>query len=367
MSKTMKSTGDGTQRAGLRSPLIAGLGLLLVVQIVGALLLALGGSDLAPTASQGPLLDFEPETVTRLHIASGGERSLVLEKTGEGWKLPSLDGFPASEVKVSDLLAKVAAIQRRVPVATSEAAAARFRVAREGFERRLTLEGAQGHLGTLYLGDSPGFRRLFVRAEGGQAVYEAELALFDAPPEADGWTKKDLLQLEPDNIQGIGAAGMTLKRGEDGSWTLDDLTEGETLDQEAVEAFVRQVANVSFQGVLGMEDRPDYGQESAHLRLLLNLSGETREYVLSRLKEGEDYVLKVSSHPYYFRLSQFTAEGLAGVTRDGLLRNDAAPTAAEVQATSGAGNSRDVGESLPQSTPADLTPVEEPAADAKPE
>jgi hypothetical protein len=320
MQSTVTQSKSSTSAGGssLRSPLIVGLGALLAVQLIAALVLGLGGSDLSPADSEGPLLAFEPDQVTRLRIASG-EQELVLEKTESGWQLPSLGGFPVSEIRVTDLLGKLAAVERRIPVATSETAMARFRVDDRGFERRLTLEGAEGTLGTLFLGDSPGFRRLFVRAEGDQAVYEAELALFDASDEADDWTKKTVLQLEQEAIEGLTVGELTLRRSEDDAWVLEGMTQEETLDQEAAQDLVRTVANLNFRGVLGTEDKPEYGQGSPLLSLEVDLGEETRQYLLSEMTESEDLVLKVSSQPYFFRLSRFTAEDLTDITREDLI------------------------------------------------
>jgi hypothetical protein len=44
------------------------------------------------------------------------------------------------------------------------------------------------------------------------------------------------------------------------------------------------------------------------------------EYRLSKLKDSEDYVLKVSDQPYYFRLSQLDAQGVLDAERGKLLK-----------------------------------------------
>jgi len=307
--------------AGLRSPLVVFLGALLALQLLAAVILGTGGSDLSPAASQGPLLAFEDARVSRLVIASdAGE--LTLEKTDQGWQLPSLGGFPASQFKVSELLEKLSKIQKRIPVATSETALTRFKVADEDFERRLTLEGADGTLGTLYLGDSPGFRRLFVRSGGDPAVYEAELALFDASDKADDWTEKTALHLERERIKGVKTGDATLIRGGDGTWSLADLGEDEKQDQDAVNDLLRRIANLNFRGVLGSENNPEYGQDAPALRFTVTLEDKSLDYVLSKHADSEDYVLKVSDRPYYFRLSRYDAEDLTQSTRDTLLASD---------------------------------------------
>ena len=318
---------NGSVGNGLRSPLIAGLGALLAVQLLVALLMGLGGNDLSPAKSQGPLLAFEIDQVTGLRIASG-DSELVLKKADDAWQLPSLGGFPVTEFKIAELLDKLAGIQKRIPVATTEAAIARFKVADDDFERRLTLESTDGPLGTLYLGDSPGFRRLFVRADGEQAVYEAELALFDASDKADDWTKKTVLQLEQDRIQGLVINDLVLTRSKEDIWTLDGLTESEVLNQDAVKNLVRLVANINFRSVLGSENKPEYGQDAPVLTFKITLDEETLEYRLSKPPEGDDHVIKVSNRPNYFSLSQYSVEDLTNAKLENLV-SSADPAAQE--------------------------------------
>ena len=197
---TRSPTSLGTQNGSivadwrsLLSPTVMVLGALLLLQLVAALILGLGGKDMEPTGTQGPLLAFDRDQVTgiRIHVPKG--EGVLLAKIDDGWVIPALDGLRAAQSKVSDLLSKLGELEKGLPVATSEAAQKRFKVADHNFERKLTLEGGNGTLATLYLGDSPGFRRLFVRADGDDAVYEAQIGLFDAPDKPDAWSDRTLL------------------------------------------------------------------------------------------------------------------------------------------------------------------------------
>jgi hypothetical protein len=213
------------------------------------------------------------------------------------------------EIKVEDLLTKLGTIEKRIPVATSEAAIKRFKVAEDAYERRVTLEDADGVLGTIYLGDSPGFRRLFVRAEGEQAVYEADLALFDASEKADDWTQKTALRIAQDDIKRVEIADILLTQ-EEGEWKLAGLAGNRNLDQDAVSDLIRTLANLSYSGVLGRENNPEYGQDAPVLIYQMTSGEDILEYRLSKLAQSNDHVLKVSNSPFYFRVSEFTAEGL---------------------------------------------------------
>ncbi|MCU0833933.1 MAG: DUF4340 domain-containing protein [Chromatiaceae bacterium] len=293
------------------------LGGLLVAQLALALLLALRGADLGPAAAQGALLEFTREAVSEILVSGPEGDEVELVRTDGAWRLPALGDFPAAPFKVEGLLDKIAAAERRLPVATTPEALARFRVADDAFERRVRLAANGRELGVLYLGDSPGFRRLFVRAGGEQAVHEAEIGLFDAPSAASDWADHTALHLDEDAIQRIELPDLTLERAGQG-WRLADPAPGEALDQAAAARAVRQIANLSVTAVLGAEDPDDYGLDAPALHFRVALaSGELIEYQVSRTEPP--IVLAVSGRPQRFELADYTGRDLAELTRGSLL------------------------------------------------
>lgn len=314
---------------GLLSPLVLALGGLLLVQLIAALVLGLGGRDLTPAGSQGALLAFDRDAITRIRVDASDKNPLVLEKLDDAWILPGIGGFPASDYKVGELLGKLAGIEKRLPVATSKTAMKRFKVADDDYERRLVLEGTDGTIATLFLGDSPGFRRLFVRADREQAVYEAGIALSDASEKANDWTDKNYLHLKADDIQRLALQDAVLERKES-SWVLTDAVEGETLDQEAVDDALLGIANLDFSAVIAGGEQNGQPQAQPERAIEIGLtSGETREYKLYKTGEREIWTLSVSDRPYIFDLANYTAEDLTGMKRAGLLVATEVPSAKE--------------------------------------
>ncbi|WP_133512975.1 DUF4340 domain-containing protein [Candidatus Thiosymbion oneisti] len=307
-------------RSAFFSPLVLGLGALLVLQLLVAFLLGVGEQEMGPAESQGPLLAFDPEQVTGIRIQSLDGEPVLVTKTQDGWIIPALQDLPAAKHKVTGLLAKLAGLRKGLPVATSAAALKRFKVADQTFERKLVLERGDDPSAILYLGDSPGFRRLLVRADGDQAVYEAELGLFDAPDQPDNWSDRTLLHLKPEAVQRLTFAGLTLERTDD-HWRLTDLAEGEEQDQQAVKDRVRALTNIDFLGVLVNGDGPAVDAESTPLELEATLAdGETVRYRITKLAEGKDYLLEASNRPQRFTLAGYVVEGLTDLSRSDLLK-----------------------------------------------
>ncbi|WP_295583872.1 DUF4340 domain-containing protein [uncultured Lamprocystis sp.] len=308
----------------LLAPVTLGLALLLGLQLAAALLLGAGGNGtLNPTAADTALLPFDAKTVTAVRIEGGGQ-SALLARGDKGWLIADLGDFPADGAKIDQLLEKLAALKRPLPVATSREALKRHKVADEGFERKITLESGDTPLAALLLGDSPGFKRQLVRVGGESAVYDVELPLFEVSNRHDDWLTRDQLQVDQEQIKRISAADWTLIKGQDG-WQLEGTDEKP--DAAAVTNLLGRISSLSYRGVLGTQNQPEYNQAAPTLDLRLQLAdGSTREYRISKVKDGADSVLKVADRPWYFKLSDMDLDGLVDVTRDQLLGK--APAAA---------------------------------------
>ncbi|MFD2111397.1 DUF4340 domain-containing protein [Thiorhodococcus fuscus] len=340
-------------RPDLRAPVVIGLIALLGVQLLLALGVSLSESHMTAVTPRTPLADFKPDQVEQVAIAGDKEAdSLTLSRTPEGrWVLADLADFPADGAKVDRLLTQLAEIKRPLPIATSEEARKRFKVADSDFERRVVLHGKNGPLATLLFGESGGFRRLFGRPAEDPAVYELPLAISDISNRRDDWLARDQLQIDGTKIAKIGVNDWTLIKDKDG-WTLEG--RDSAVDQDAASQLAMKAANLAYRGVLGTQEDPAYDQQTPKLVLKVDLDGEkSRTYRISQAKESEDYVLKDADRPYYFKLSKYDLEGLLDLKVDSLLVKPAKPEQTET-ATKG-----DEVKQAPEhaaTTPSDITP-----------
>jgi len=319
-------------RPDLSAPVVIALIALLGVQLLLALGVSLSESHMSAVAPRTPLADFKPAQVEQVAIAGDKDaESLTLSRTPEGrWVLSDLADFPADGAKVDRLLTQLAEIKRPLPIATSEEARKRFKVADSDFERRVLLRGKNGPLATLVFGESGGFRRLFGRPAEDPAVYELPLAISDISNRRDDWLARDQLQIDGTKIAKIGVNDWTLIKDKDG-WTLDG--RDSAVDQDAASQLAMKVANLAYRGVLGTKEDPAYDQQTPKLVLKIDLDGgKSRTYRISQAKESEDYVLKDTDRPYYFKLSKYDLEGLLDLKIDSLLVKPAKAEQAETAA-----------------------------------
>lgn len=321
---------DTSWRPDLRAPIVMGLAGLLVLQLLLALILSLGsGRGLAPSLPDASLFDFTPAEVKTIRIESGdGSGSVALTRRDAGWIIADLADAPAQGLKVDQLLDEVAALKRPLPMATSEEARERFKVTESSFERRLVIEGERGPLASLLLGDSPGFRRVFASPPDDPGVYELRLALADLSARRDDWIEPGLLRLERDQLARIATADWTLTKSDAGTWSLAD--SDQALDQETLDALLLKLANLSYRGILGSTDDPAYNQQDPLRVLDIGLTdGSHRGYRISRLKDSQDYVLKDTDRPWYFRVSGYDLGELLDTQANDLVKAEEAPVSSD--------------------------------------
>jgi hypothetical protein len=314
-------------RNALQTPAVTGLLALLLVQLVVALVLA--GQGISRSKPDEPLLGVAPQQVSVIEII-GNDATLRLQRSADGWVLPDLAGFPADAGKVDQLLTTLSELPRTLPVAASAEARQRLKVADENAATRIKLLDENGALAELLTGDSPGFRRLYGRLAGEDAVFDLPLAAFEVGSDSDDWVIRDRLRLNAEAITRVIADDWTLTRAADGSWQLGDDT-GE-LDPAEVDALLRRIANLSYQGILGgPADASGFDDPALRLEITVD-GGNTVERVVSR--DGESgFLLQTGAEPFVYELSEYDLEGVLDLDPDSLrVADETAPDAAEATA-----------------------------------
>lgn len=314
-------------------PKVRWLGVLLAVQILMAVGLNL--STLWPLTQPGaaPLLAVSRDQINRIVLEGPEHTKVVLVKDEETWLLPELEKFPADSNRVNAMLERVTNPKTGAPIATTAGAKARFKVDDEAFERRITLAENDKTLGTLYLGSSPGLRRSYVRAGGEDAIFSLELAAYEVPVQLADWEDKTILRLPKNDITALEVAGLRLEQSAQPAsspqgkqtdnqphsavsplaWEAKGLEAGRHLElkSDAVDKLVRLLADLTFDEVLGREVNREYGLEKPSLTITLTRkTGDTVTYLLGKNPKKEEYTLKVSNRPEYFRLPSYQATAL---------------------------------------------------------
>ncbi len=296
-----------------RIPLLTGL---LVAQLVILALLTLGGDEEGAAVN---LLSFDPVQVTALEIEDVDGNLVNLARVDGEWRLGEL---PADQDKINEVIESLAGGAANWPVATSENSQVRFEVAEDAFQRRIQFDGETGELATLYLGSSPGFRRIHARASGEQAIFSIDFGVHQLPVEASDWLDKQLFQVETISSLTF-PEGAVLTGDDEAGWTLD----GQPADPEEATRYVDRIEGLS---VLGLHE--DAADTVLGDPVSVHVEDNEGTHVLSfRFNEAADeYVLESDRLPGRFAVASYIVEQIL-VTAAELLpeEEDAAETSAE--------------------------------------
>ncbi len=296
----------------------AGLGGLLVAQIVLAVTLNVGSDPYTAFTPNEKLAGFEPAQIDTMLIETTRDKT-VLKKVNGKWQLPELDDFPADQSKAVQLLDTLAALKKGWPVATSTGAAKRFKVDDDEFERRITLEDGGNTVAQLYFGTSPGLRKVHARMASEDDIVTVGFSLFEAEADSGDWIDDKILALDEKKIMRVELPGVTLQR-QDGKWQLAQLAPGEETITEQVEELMKKLAGLTVESVFTSGDEPEREENTKPLKITVVLDDDSRlDYSFSKLKEGSGYLLQRSDQSTRYKIADWGVTPLKDVEREKLV------------------------------------------------
>jgi len=274
----------------------------------------------AESRSPAKLLAFDPVTVDGLAIQEADQPPLALEKHDGTWVLPGVDDAPANNPQVVSLILTLNKLVGGWPVATTEDAAKRFKVADDDFTRRIAIKSGGRTLTTLLLGTSPTYGQTNVRVKTSDSIFTVPFGASDASGKPEDWEDKSLLTLSPADISKIELPGITLQRGKDGFQAVD-LAAGEEMAADKTDTVERDLTMPLYDSILGTTAKPDYGLDKPVLSIGITLKdGRQLHYDVGKQAQGNDYVLRSSAQAFLFRLPKYAVTDLLNANRAALVR-----------------------------------------------
>jgi hypothetical protein len=277
----------------------------LVVQC-GLVALAYWPADTpAETAAGNQFVSFNPAEIDRVTVGDGYGNEVVLEKSGGRWTLPALDNMPADAGRVEAVLGELGGGEPQWPIARSASAHERFEVAEQRYQRRLVLATGADPVATVYLGTSPGFRKVHARGAGQDAVFSIELNNFDIPAAPGGWLDPRLLQVRvPVRIH----ADLYSLRYEDGRWMTGG---GLEPDETELQILLTALKTLTIGGVAGAEQSQRLAQLEADV--IMEVESLAGTVILELLSVEGRYFIRSSEYPMFFEIDEDNFRRLADV------------------------------------------------------
>jgi Domain of unknown function (DUF4340) len=251
------------------------------------------------------LVEAGPYVIDEIDIEDSMGSSVILRKVGDLWLLPTLGDLPANPEMVAKALQQLTQEDPGWSVAHTLAARQRFQVAHYHFRRKVGLSSLKQNVGTVFLGTSPGFRRVHARNQAQDEIYSVGLNLYDLPARADKWLEPRLLQIRAP--MQITADGYSLHR-DSGVWQLGN---GEKPDQRELQALLDTLRNLQVQGVASESVEQQVALVEADL--ILEVKGLSAKAQLQLFKLGQEHLISSSEYPYLFRVSAYDYDRLTGI------------------------------------------------------
>lgn len=296
---------------------------LLVVQVGLVAWVNRPGDDLKAFDATGPLVSVTAAEVDEVVIDEKGKAPLVLKREGEQWILPDKGGFPVAPKKLTGFLEKLLAAKPSWPVGKTLVAAKQLKVADDDFERKIRLLQKDKPLAEVYLGSSPGFRKVHARLDGEANTYAIAFNVFDAPTNPADWYDRDLLRLTSGDLERIDMGAYALNRGDKG-FDVEGLAADERTDTDKAREVVNKVTALSFTDELGDKGKETFEQSELVLEFEVKpKNSKPVKYTVVSPKEADDYILKASNYPYYFKVAKTKFDDLSKVDRGQLVKGKA--------------------------------------------
>ena len=261
--------------------------------------------DLVQVPLQQPLLPSGPGIIDEIRISDEYDNGTTLTKGGDHWFLPDLENLPADSDKVDKLLERFTEADNGWPIAQSVVARQRFQVADYRYQRSLDFLAEGEQLAVVYLGTSPGFRKVHARRKGQDAIYSIAFNVFDAPGVSGAWLEPRLLQIR--TPLSITADSYSLNR-DSGDWLSGA---GLAPDARELEALLTALRSLQVDGVATEDVQRELSEAEADLVLQVrSLAGTT---TLEFFTAAEEHFVSSSQYTFFFKLSAYDFDRLTGI------------------------------------------------------
>jgi hypothetical protein len=313
------------------------LAAILAVQIV--ILVIVFWPETSAARGQQLFGDLQADQIVKLTISDAQGQQIQMAKGSEGWVLPDADNFPVEEDNVLALLEKIVDLRADRLVTRTRDSHKRLQVAGNDFQRLIEFELQDGTRHKLYLGSSPQYQVLHVRADDQDQVYLAlGLTVSEAGTGIANWIDTNYFSVSADQIRKLTLENKNgrfqFEKDEAGTWTMINLPPGETLLENNAASLATRVSLLRMVRPLGREEEPSYGLDDPNAVVTVEArdeEGNERTYIVrvgAALDEeaSQGYVVKSATSPYYVLMAEYTVSDLIERTMQDFLEVPTTPT-----------------------------------------
>jgi len=292
--------------------------------------------------------DNEITAITRIEI-TGEENSVNLAWENDSWVTDGESKLPADAKKVGDFVESLIKLKAPFPVATTANSHPRFEVDDKKFQRKIVIFDEDKNVGEIYLGTSPGFRKVHARRSDQQEIFAVDLNLHEVFDTDEDWMDKALIA--------VPKAVMIKDNNDKITFGNDHWTSASAPDQKLSSDKVTElVDNLNGLRVLGLGD-PKEAFKAEHSLEVQDETGERYTFEFMTIEE-QKYV-KRSDLDKVFRLYSGDYDTLTQDPLAGLSEPEPGPTATP-GTTGGTGLQSGIEATIPTAPPSPESPTAAP-------
>lgn len=257
----------------------------------------------------------------------GDNKDITLIKKDNVWSAEQNQKLPAPTDKVTSLLHDLKNLRVQWPVATTQSAAERFDVSEHNANKTVVFKKGKEVLGTLYLGTSPGLRKVHARMAGDNNIYAVEFASYRLSTDNNEWFDKSLLKATGE-IQSVKTPSFELTKAD--NWTVkpqanqETETETETYDSQAISRWVDKLKNIEVNKLIHPAEAEAIIIQDPILTINVTAKPNTIDYAF--YKEEDEFYIKAFGDKPLFNILSYQAQPIVDATLDMFLKEDHEPT-----------------------------------------
>lgn len=301
--------------------LIPVLSMLLVAQV--ALAVGLNYAEKTKKTETGKkILTANLSTIDQI-VLEKNDHKLTIRKVDKIWTLPQVYNFPATAESVTRLLDKLSNLSGGWPVATTEDAAPRFKVASNDFVERIFLSSANKDLSTVLIGSSAGYNKVHLRADKANEIFAVELPDREISTDSADWIDRSAVELQSDDINVVELPQLKLTRKKQDF----DLAFGNKvvpIDSTSAVDILENVAGIDISDVLGTEKKAEYGLDAPVLSFSVELKNGTKlNYKFGKLSGTNFCVLEKPSGDFFLKVDAWFVDRLRNLSPEAVAQKSA--------------------------------------------
>jgi hypothetical protein len=291
---------------------------LLVLQIGLAVLLFFGQAQYRREEPFDRLVRFNCESAGQVTVevskTEAKPQVIVLKKQENAWVLPDEHNLPVDNAFMQLFLNVVADWKKGIPVASTDEAKERFKVAANNYELAITLSDDRRQSCRFFVGTAPAYKSRYVRLSDSNNIYAVELPdSFQLPAQLDDVIDKHFLKPDIPAISSLSIGEFSAQVSPSKSWLLRSGPQSLELDGNGVRNVLQRVFNFPVRSFLGVQAKADYNMDSPDLVVKLGLTGgktDTYSFLQPRAADRSSRVLKVASRDGYFSVDDVFVESI---------------------------------------------------------